>query len=207
MDRSGAVIPTATVIVTNQDTNQVREAKADDTGKFTLTFLPVGTYTVRADKEGFGSSIRKDVLLQANTTVQTDAQLEVRSTSEQIQVTAEATLVQATSTTLVQVVDTRRVQDLPLNGRNVLNLMQINAGVSTEGATGHHESDPKPRNGGDRIDQRLARATEPTSCSTTATTMTATRTRRCPFRIRMLCRSSRFKPARSMRNMDAGWAA
>ena len=135
-DRSGAVIPAASVIVTNQETNQVRQTTADDTGKFTLTFLPVGTYSVRVDKEGFGSSVRKDVLLQANTTVQTDAQLEVRSTTEQIQVTAEASLVQATSTTLVQVVDTRRVQDLPLNGRNVLNLMQINAGVSTEGATG-----------------------------------------------------------------------
>ncbi|HYI93697.1 MAG TPA: carboxypeptidase-like regulatory domain-containing protein, partial [Bryobacteraceae bacterium] len=135
-DRSGAVIPAASVIVTNQETNQVRDTTADDTGKFTLTFLPVGTYSVRVDKEGFGSSVRKDVLLQVNTTVQTDAQLEVRSTSEQIQVTAEASLVQATSTTLVQVVDTRRVQDLPLNGRNVLNLMQINAGVSTEGATG-----------------------------------------------------------------------
>ncbi|MDQ6700485.1 MAG: carboxypeptidase regulatory-like domain-containing protein [Acidobacteriota bacterium] len=114
----------------------MRKVTADDTGKYTVTFLPVGPYTVTIEKPGFAASVRKDLILQANTTVQADAQLEITGVTERVQVTAEATLVQATSTTLVQVVDARRVHDLPLNGRNVLNLMQINAGVSTEGATG-----------------------------------------------------------------------
>ena len=135
-DPSGALVPGAVVTATNQGTNQTRRVVADETGQFTFTFLPVGSYTVVVDKDGFARSTTKDIVLQVSTTVQVNAQLSVTRSAEQVNVSGEAPLVQATSTTLVQVVDQRRVQDLPLNGRNVLQLMALNAGVSTQGAVG-----------------------------------------------------------------------
>ena len=108
-DKSGAVVPDAAITITNQGTNQVRKVVADETGKYTVTFLPVGIYSVSAEKTGFATSVRKDIELQANSTVQSDLQLEIRGTSEQVHVSAEPALVQSTSTTLVQVVDARRI--------------------------------------------------------------------------------------------------
>src|SRR5262245_57128369 len=135
-DKSGAVVPGASIQATNVNTNFVRHVTSDGSGKFTLTFLPVGVYDVRIEKEGFAGSVQKNIELQANSTVQVNAEMNVRSASEQVIVTAQQTLVQATSTTLVQVVDQKRVEDLPLNGRNVLSLVSLNAGVSPEGAGG-----------------------------------------------------------------------
>src|SRR4051794_11407880 len=89
-DTSGAVVPDAAIVITNQGTNQVRKVVADDSGKFTVTFLPVGIYSVTAEKAGFATSLHKDIELQANTTVQSDMQLEIRGTTEQVHVTAEA---------------------------------------------------------------------------------------------------------------------
>ena len=135
-DKTGAVVPQAHVIITNAGTNQQRRLEADDAGQFVVNFLPVGTYDVLVEKEGFASNLRKRTELQVNTTVQLTFELDVRSNVEQVTVADTVELVQATSTTLVQVVDQRRVQDLPLDGRNVLQLMTLNAGVSTEAAGG-----------------------------------------------------------------------
>ena len=71
-----------------------------------------------------------------NTTIQVNATLDVKGTAEQVSVTATATMVQTTATNLVQVVDERRIVDLPLNGRNVLQLMTLSSGVSDRGAQG-----------------------------------------------------------------------
>src|SRR5689334_16457556 len=81
-DKSGAVVPDASIIITNQGTNQIRKVSADETGKFTVTFLPVGIYSVSADKGGFATSLHKDIQLQANTTVQADMLLEVKGAVE-----------------------------------------------------------------------------------------------------------------------------
>ena len=72
------------------------------------------------------------ISLQANTTVQVDAVAQVRANAEQVTVSAKASLVQANSTALVQVIDAQRVADLPLNGRNVLQLLSLNAGVADQ---------------------------------------------------------------------------
>src|SRR6478672_9396111 len=70
VDKSGSVVPAAAIVITNQGTNQVRKVVADESGKYTVTFLPVGIYSVAAEKAGFAVSIHKDIELQANTTVQ-----------------------------------------------------------------------------------------------------------------------------------------
>ena len=136
LDKSGAAVPEARITATNVGTSSVRRVQADGSGQFVLNLLPVGNYELTVEKGGFATAIRKGIGLQVNTTLQMSIELDVRSTSEQVMVTAQADLVQATSTTLVQVVDQRRVQDLPLNGRNVLQLMTLNAGVTTDSAGG-----------------------------------------------------------------------
>jgi hypothetical protein len=133
-DKSGAVIPEAQITVTNTGTGLVRQVSADNSGQFVANLLPVGVYDVRVEKAGFNNTIRQGIALQVNTTVQLSIDLDVRSAAEQVTVTGQAELVQSTSTTLVQVVDQRRIEDLPLNGRNVLQLMTLNAGVTTERA-------------------------------------------------------------------------
>ena len=73
-DPSGALVPAGVVTATNQGTNQSRQVVADNTGKFTFTFLPVGSYTAVVAKDGFSKSTTTDIVLQANTTVQVNAQ-------------------------------------------------------------------------------------------------------------------------------------
>ena len=135
-DSSGALVPAATVTAINVDTNQQRTVTADAVGQFVFPGLPVGGYNVRIEKAGFAPFVQQNITLQVNMNVQVNGTLQVRTSAEQVTVSATASLVQANSSALVQVVDERRVVDLPLNGRNVLQLMTLNAGVSAEGADG-----------------------------------------------------------------------
>ena len=129
-DASGAVIPDARVRATNAGTGLTRNVSTDATGEYVIPLLPVGSYQVRGEKEGFAPFLQTGIALQANTQIQADATLQVSSSVEQVTVNSIPTLVQANSSTLVQVVDSRRVVDLPLNGRNVLQLVSLNAGIS-----------------------------------------------------------------------------
>ena len=207
-DKSGAVVPGAAVTVTNVNTNLVRRVKSDGAGKYTITFLPVGVYNVLVEKEGFAGSLQKDVELQVNTTVQVNAEMNIRSSTEQVNVTAEQTLVQSTSTTLVQVVDQKRIEDLPLNGRNVLQPDVGERGRAPEKCGRRRHSDPRLSPATSLRSRSTARAAPARiSCSTTATTTTATPTSRCRFPIRTPCRSSASRPAPSTRSTGAAWAA
>jgi outer membrane receptor protein involved in Fe transport len=129
-DHSGAVVPAARIAATHEGTNQTRTVLSDGAGQYLIPLLPVGSYSVRVDKDGFASFVQNGVIMEANTTVQVDAALQVRAGSEQVTVNAVAAMVQANSATLVQVMDTQRVSDLPLNGRNVLQLVSLTAGVA-----------------------------------------------------------------------------
>jgi outer membrane receptor protein involved in Fe transport len=129
-DASGAVVPGAKVTATHTETSLTRIVSSDVAGQYAIPLLPVGSYQVRVEKEGFAPFLQTGISLQANTQVQADAVLQVRSSTEQVTVSSTASLVQTNSSTLVQVVDSRRVVDLPLNGRNVLQLVSLNAGVA-----------------------------------------------------------------------------
>jgi outer membrane receptor protein involved in Fe transport len=131
-DSSGAVVPGAKVTATNEDTNLSRSVLADDAGQYVIPLLPLGAYRVRVEKDGFAPFVQNGISLQANTTVQVDAVAQVRANAEQVTVSDRPTLVQANSTAMVQVIDTKRVADLPLNGRNVLQLLSLNAGVEDQ---------------------------------------------------------------------------
>ena len=131
LDTSGAVVPDAKVVATNVATKLSRNTVTDAGGQYVLPLLSVGRYEIRVEKDGFSPFLQTDVLLQANTQVNVQATLNVRSAVEQVTVNATPSLIQTNSSTLVQVVDQRRVADLPLNGRNVLQLISLDAGITT----------------------------------------------------------------------------
>src|SRR6267142_1572699 len=128
-DRSGAVIPQARVTATNAETNLSRNVMTDGSGQYVVPPLVVGRYQIRVEKDGFAPFLQTGVLLQANTQVQVEAVLQVRSAIEQVTISSTPNLIQTNSSTLVQVVDQRQVTDLPLNGRNVLQLISLDAGI------------------------------------------------------------------------------
>ena len=135
-DPSGAVVPDAAVTATNVNTSLTRQFNADASGQFTIPLLPIGEYRVRVEKAGFTTFIQSGIRLQVNTNVEVNAKLEPRSTTEQITVTADAGLVQTATSSLVQVIDEKRVTELPLNGRNVLQLISLNSGIADRGSSG-----------------------------------------------------------------------
>ncbi|MFB3827852.1 MAG: TonB-dependent receptor domain-containing protein [Bryobacteraceae bacterium] len=130
VDATGGAVPGASVVATSVESNQSRTVFTDEAGRYLIPLLPVGHYQVRIEKQGFSPFLQQNVLLQVNTDILVDARLEVGATTERVVVRSQAELVQTNSSTLVQVVDQQRVVDLPLNGRNVLTLVTLNAGVS-----------------------------------------------------------------------------
>src|SRR5262245_20920768 len=135
-DATGAVVPGADITATNTNTGESRTAKADNEGKYVLPLLQIGDYSVKIEQGGFSPFLRTNVVLQVNTDVQVDGRLEVQGAGQQITVSGEAELVQSTATNLVQVVDQRRIIDLPLNGRNVAQLVSLSAGVADRNSAG-----------------------------------------------------------------------
>jgi hypothetical protein len=128
-DTSGAVIPQARVTATSIETNLPRTVMTDGAGQYVIPQLAVGHYQIRVEKEGFAPFLQTDVLLQANSQVQVEAILQLRSATEQVTVSSTPNLLQTNTSNLVQVVDTQRVADLPLNGRNALQLITLDASV------------------------------------------------------------------------------
>jgi hypothetical protein len=131
-DTTGAVIPDAKVTATNTGTNLARTVATDPAGHYVVPLLAVGSYQVRVEKEGFAPFLQTGVLLQANTQVQVEAVLQVKSATEEVTVSSTPNLLQTNSSALVQVVDQQRVADLPLNGRNVLQLISLDASIMTK---------------------------------------------------------------------------
>lgn len=134
-DSNMAAIPEASITIKNTSTNQVRKVAADDTGKYMVTALPVGQYMIRVERDGFAPFEQHNVNLQVNTDVEVDAVLQVASITEQVTVSASTAMVQSATTNLVQVIDQRRISDLPLDSRNVLSLVSLGAGISTTNAS------------------------------------------------------------------------
>src|SRR3989449_2253917 len=127
-DKSGAVVSGAEVAVKNKGTDVVRTATTTDTGYYRFELLPVGTYTVTVTKAGFGAVAQTvETLIGQVATV--NAELKPGATSEVIEVTSEALLVDQTKTSVSQNITPSEVQELPLLGRDVANLAYLAPGV------------------------------------------------------------------------------
>lgn len=133
-DSTGAVIPQAQVTATQVATSFARNATTDGQGAYLITNLPVGQYSVSIEKQGFRRFIQTGVTLTVEENARVDAVLPVGQISETVNVTAEATGVDTRSSTTGEVVDRMRVQELPLKGRNAMELAKVVPGVARASA-------------------------------------------------------------------------
>ena len=131
-DKSGSVISAASIKITSQATGVVRETKTDATGHYLMPLLPVSTYTVEVESSGFQTTAQKDIKLQ------TDAQLEINFTlapgtvTQTVDVTASEVAVETTTPSLGQVITSQQVAELPLNGRDFVQLATLTPGTVQE---------------------------------------------------------------------------
>lgn len=130
-DASGATVPGAAVTATQTDTGLVRTAETDQNGSYLLPSLPVGPYRIEVKKQGFTTYIQSGIVLQVATAPAIDAVLKVGAVSESVQVEAAATMVETHSTGVGQVVNQQQVVELPLNGRQITQLITLAGGANT----------------------------------------------------------------------------
>jgi hypothetical protein len=128
-DPQDAAIGAAVVQIRNTGTGAESRAVTNDAGFYTAPGVPVGDYEVTVQHQGFKSAVRKGITVQVGQNAQVNVRLELGQTTEAIQVTAEVPLVDTGTATVGQVIENRRVTDLPINGRNALALTLLNPGV------------------------------------------------------------------------------
>jgi hypothetical protein len=128
-DPSGAAVPGAAVVVTNVNTGITRNTTTGPAGRYEAPNLPVGQYEVRASLTGFQTSIRAGIELTVGRNAVVDHALQVGEVTQQVTVTGEAPLVQTSSATVSQLVDAQKVEDLPLNNRDLTQLSFLQPGV------------------------------------------------------------------------------
>lgn len=145
-DSSGAVIANAKVQINNIATNREHTATTDSSGSFIVPLLPPGEYTVSVDAPGFRRLVQKGLSLQVNQQARLDLTLQIGQTSEVLEVTAQAPLLQSEASSLGTVVGEKLVNQLPLNGRNFVQLATLSPGVNGVGfsATGTIMSGTRP---------------------------------------------------------------
>jgi hypothetical protein len=136
-DTSGGVMPKVKVVVTNQDTGLTRESITKDDGSYVVPLLPVGTYLVTAEQTGFKMAVLSDSKLNVDQVLRIDLELTAGDISERIEVQANAATIDTETSTVGQVISEKQVTDLPLNGRNFIQLLFLGAGaVETAGEQG-----------------------------------------------------------------------
>jgi len=139
-DPSGSVIPNAKVTVTNVDTGISNETTTGPDGSYQVLLLPVGNYQVTAEAQGFRRALTSPQKLEINQSLKIDVKLEVGTTSETVQVEANASGVETVVATLGSVIAGSMISEAPLNGRNVFDLATLLPGVipSMDGGTAAH---------------------------------------------------------------------
>lgn len=130
-DTSGSVIPDARVTAANTGNGLTRTTTTGPDGQFVLPFLPIGTYTLKVERTGFKNFVREGIELSVNQIAAIEAQLTVGQASETVTVEANANILATDTAQISGVVDSHRLVELPLNGRNVLQLTQLMPGVAT----------------------------------------------------------------------------
>jgi hypothetical protein len=131
-DKAGAVVPGATVKATSQGTGVAREAKTDESGHYLIPLLPVAFYTIRVQFQGFQATEQKDIRLQVDEHREVDFTLSPASVSTAVEVSATEVAVETGNPALGQVITSEQVADLPLNGRDFVQLATLAPGVTQE---------------------------------------------------------------------------
>jgi hypothetical protein len=136
VDKSGSSVSGATVTATSQTTGASRDTKTDDSGHYSFPLLPVGIYNIKVDFTGFQSTVSKDLRLQVDESREVDFTLAPSSQGTTVEVSADAVAVETTSPSLGQVITSQEVSQLPLNGRDFVQLATLTSGATTETSTG-----------------------------------------------------------------------
>ena len=134
-DTQGAVIPGATVVLTNTATNERREGVTAEDGTYRFVNLVPGTYRLEIELSGFQRYVRDQIVVNVQSTPRIEAVLQLGTLEETVSVTGEAPLLQTENASVGTVVGSRAVQELPLNGRNVLNLIAVAPTVVPQGSS------------------------------------------------------------------------
>jgi hypothetical protein len=128
-DTSGAVLASTNITCTSVETGVVRTAVTDGTGAYTFPALPVGTYNLEGSLQGFRTEVRNGVAVTVGASVAVNFTLAVGSTEQKVEVTAEAPQVNTTDASVGGLVSETAIRELPLNGRDWLQLATLQAGV------------------------------------------------------------------------------
>jgi hypothetical protein len=159
-DATGAVVAGATVTAVNAGTNASRTVMTNEAGAYSFPSLPPGTYTVKVEKVGFKSVVRNQIELQVQLAARVDFELQVGQVNESIEVSADAALLVTDNATVGTVIENKRIVELPLNGRNYLQLVSlapnVSTGFSSQGQAG-------ARQGGIRASQTISVAGQRTN--------------------------------------------
>src|SRR5882724_4981706 len=129
LDPSGAVVQSASVSASQTETGLTRSAMTDHSGAYVLLELPVGHYQLQVEARGFQTYVQQGIILNVNETATIPVRLVVGAETQQVQVMADAQLIQGTVTSLGKTVSGREVLDLPLDGRNFSQLGTLQPGV------------------------------------------------------------------------------
>ena len=130
-DTTGAVVPNATLTLTQTDTNFVRVAKTKDDGSYREEFLPVGPYKITVAAPGFKSLVRSGIVLSVMQNAELSLSLEVGTATETVNVSADVPLVNTGNSTLGQTVSNVEIDNLPLVNRDTSRLLQLVPGVQS----------------------------------------------------------------------------
>src|SRR5205807_7484708 len=121
-DEKGSVVPGAKVTARHQATGIERTAQTDSDGNYQIAALPVGTYSVSVEAEGFKRQLVSDMSVEVGRTIERDFTLEVGTLEQNVNITAETPVIETTTTSVGQVINQRTVQEIPLNGRHFVDL-------------------------------------------------------------------------------------
>jgi hypothetical protein len=133
-DTSGAAVPNAAIQVKNVATGATSNATSDDQGRYRVPELPVGEYDVQSSRMGFSNEVRKSITLTVGVQSVVDFALTVGQQTQTVTVEGQATLVETTNGAVGSVTDPTQMKELPLNGRNFEQLIQLAPGVQTYNA-------------------------------------------------------------------------
>ena len=129
-DKAGAVISGANVTISSQATGLIRESKSDNSGHYLIPLLPVSVYTIRVQAQGFAPVEQKDIRLQLDEQRELDFSLQPASVSTTVEVNATEVSVETSNPSLGQVITAEEVAELPLNGRNFVQLATLTPGTT-----------------------------------------------------------------------------
>ncbi|MBX7172546.1 MAG: TonB-dependent receptor [Pyrinomonadaceae bacterium] len=132
-DPNGAVVSSASVTIKNNQTGESRTITANSEGKFTFASISPGVYTVTIEAKGFTKTVANDVTISVANESQLAITLQVGGANETVTVTDTQEVINSSSPTLTNVINTKQVQDLPLSARNPLDLAALQAGIAVTG--------------------------------------------------------------------------